>query len=66
MLPQNGGRPPPRRAGESLPIEPPTKALVNEFTVKRLVSARSPSGQIVTALLVAINTRDLKPIGPPR
>ena len=37
------GRPPPRRAGDSLPIEPPTKALANEFIAKRPVSARSPA-----------------------
>ena len=43
MLLPNGGRPPPRRAGDSLPIEPPTKALANEFTAKRQLRARSPA-----------------------
>jgi hypothetical protein len=43
MVSQNGGRPPPRGAGDSLPIEPPTKALANEFTAKRKVSARNPA-----------------------
>jgi hypothetical protein len=43
MLPQNGGRPPPRRGGDDLPTEPPTRALTNEFTAKRSVSARSPA-----------------------
>jgi hypothetical protein len=43
MLLPNGGRPPPFKAGDDLPIEPPTKALANEFTAKRLVSARSPA-----------------------
>jgi hypothetical protein len=43
MIFQKPRRPPPRRASDSLPIEPPTKALVNEFTVKHLLSARSPA-----------------------
>jgi hypothetical protein len=43
MLCQNAGRPPPCKAGDDLPIEPPTKALANEFTAKRSVSARSPA-----------------------
>jgi hypothetical protein len=40
MIPQNGGRPPPRKAGDDLPIEPPTKALDHQFTVKRRAGAR--------------------------
>ena len=40
MLPQNGGRPPPRK-GDDLPIdEPPTKALDHQFTAKRHADAR--------------------------
>jgi hypothetical protein len=41
MLPQNGGRPPPRKAGDDLPIdELPAKALANEFNAKRHAVAR--------------------------
>ena len=41
MLSRNGGRPSPCK-GDDLPIEPPTKALVNELTAKRPLSTRSP------------------------
>jgi hypothetical protein len=40
MVFQKGGRSPPCKAGDDLPIEPPTKALDHRFTVKRHACTR--------------------------
>ena len=43
MLLPNGGRPPPFKAGDDLPIEPPTKALVNAGSSPGLVKPEEAS-----------------------
>jgi hypothetical protein len=40
MVFQKGGRPSPCKAGDDLPIEPPTKAPDDQFTAKRQADAR--------------------------